>query len=135
MKSSYKRHVASTGKGMKAFGVFTSSALSFSVTFFSLFFKLGFLQEKTIQIQNSMEAGNILCASCAEEEDQHDCVNTHTSMIGQRLCLLSTLLQVYQDASKSRVSRGMPPLLAVRTASERKAFYTNRVCSLQSMFW
>jgi hypothetical protein len=50
-----------------------------------------------------MEAGDIMGASCAEEEDQHDCVNTHTSVIGQRLCLLSTLLQVCQDASTSYI--------------------------------
>lgn len=52
-----------------------------------------------IQKFRKMERGDILGASCAEEEDQQDCVNTHTSVIGQRLCLLSTLLQVYQDAS------------------------------------
>ena len=50
-----------------------------------------------------MEPDDILGASCAEEEDQHDCVNTHTSVIGQRLCLLSTLLQVCQDASTSYI--------------------------------
>jgi hypothetical protein len=50
-----------------------------------------------------MEPGDILGASCEEAEDQHDCVNTHTSVIGQRLCLLSTLLQVYQDASTSYI--------------------------------